>query len=353
MTGPSSLGRKSSLKTAAFCTAGLLLAGAGATFATTVITTDNGTWTAYPGQSTVYHTTVQQPINVDGSSNFKFNSKAVIPIKFGLAQGQGPFVFESVFSNNPLDTSDDYSFLSWTSSLPLTFRNLTQLSALYDFTDGDCAGGSLRWTVRLNDNGTNRNLDIHYQPGAGGISQQTCASGTSGQNLIGSTDAIYVTQQFNGGYTFPSSYNNTYADALSELGDLPVVAVTLIVDSGWGANGDQVVDLSSATIATDVGAPGGGGYTETFTPQTATSLAATCDLPQATIKVTKLAGNATGQVNEPETVQPSDSNNHFRVVDCKYMYNLATSSLPGTGQYQVEVLIDGTAATGAATFDLR
>ena len=55
----------------------------------------NGTWTAYPGQSTTYHAAVQQPINADGSSKFKANGHAVIPIKFALSQATGPFVFES------------------------------------------------------------------------------------------------------------------------------------------------------------------------------------------------------------------------------------------------------------------
>ena len=218
--------------------------------ADTVVTTANGTWTAHPGQSTVSQTSVQQPINTDGSSNFKANGKAVIPVKFGLSTGTGPFVFQSIFSDNPAVTSNDFSYLNWRSATTLTLADITQLIAVYNFTDGDCAGGSLRWTVRLKDGATNRNLDIHYQPGAGGIGQQTCAPGTSGQNLIGSTDTIYVTQEFNGGYSFPSPYNNTYADAVSELGALEVVGITLIVDSGWGANGDQVVNLTSATVGT-------------------------------------------------------------------------------------------------------
>ena len=42
---------------------------------------------------------VQQPINADGSSNFKANGKAVIPVKFALSQGPGAFVFESIWSD--------------------------------------------------------------------------------------------------------------------------------------------------------------------------------------------------------------------------------------------------------------
>jgi hypothetical protein len=332
-----------SLTIAVLVAASLLVTPA---LASTVVTTPNGTWTAYQGQAATYQASVQQPINADGSSNFKANGKAVIPVKFALAQGTGAFVFQSIFSD--ASATNDYSFLSWRSSTPLTFADITQLSAIYAFTDGDCAGGSLRWSVRLNDNGTNRNLDVHYQPGAGGISQQTCAPGTSGANLIGSSDTIYVTQEFNGGYSFPSPYNNTYADALAQLGSLPVVGMTLIVDSGWGANGDQVVDLSSATV----GVGGTNPYTETFTPQPASPPSAVCPTQTATISITKTSGTPTGDVNEVASIQPSDNDGNYRIVDCKYMYNLATSSLSGVGTYTVKATIAGNTFT-VGTFDLK
>lgn len=317
--------------------------------ASTVVTTPNGTWTAYPGQATTYKTSVQPPINADGSSNFKANGNAVIPVKFALSQGTGAFVFQSIFSDNPAVTSNDYSYLNWTSATPLTFADITHLSAVYQFTTGDCAGGSLRWSVRLNDAGTNRNLDIHYQPGAGGIGQQICAPGTSGANLIGSTDTIYVTQEFNSTHSFPSPYNNTYADAVAQLGSLPVVGMTLIVDIGWGANGDQVVELTSATVGVGTATP----YTETFTPQPASPLSPTCPTQQASIKVIKTDGSASGDVNEAVSIQPSDNDGIFRIVDCKYMYNLATSSLRGAGTYTVYAVIGNTTATNPAVFDLK
>jgi hypothetical protein len=314
--------------------------------ASTVVSTPNGSWFAYPGQAETYQASVQQPINADGSSNFKANGKAVIPVKFALAEGTGAFVFESIFSDS--STANDYSYLFWEPAAALSFADIAQLSAVYAFTDGDCAGGSLRWTVYLDDNGTTRNLDIHYQPGAGGLSQQTCAPGTSGANLIGSTDAIYVTQEFNGGYSFPSAYNNTYADALSQLGSLPVLGMNLILDSGWGANGDQVVALSSATV----GVGGANGYTETFTPQPASPVTAICPSAQATISIYKTDGAPLGAVNEPLTIQPQDNDGIFRIVDCKYMYNLATSSLSGAGSYTVYATI-GSTTFMVGSFDLR
>jgi hypothetical protein len=317
--------------------------------ASTIVTTPNGQWTAYPGQSTTYQTAVQQPVNTDGSSNFKANGKAVIPIKLKLSQGTGAFAFQSVLSNASAD--DDYSFLSWRPTASLTFADITSLVANYAFTDGDCAGGSLRWTVRLNDSGTNRNLDIHYQPGANSLSEQTCAPGTSGANLIDSTDTIYVTQEFNHApYSFPTGYANTYADALSQLGSLPVIGMTLIVDSGWGANGDQVVNLTSATVGVGGNAVP---YTETFTPQPGSASVATCPTAAASVQIVKLSGAASGPVNEPVTIQPQDDNNMFRIVDCMYMYNLATSSLSGPGTYQVTAVIGGVPASGPAVFDLR
>ncbi len=213
-----------------------LLALVGSAHAVTTVVTTYGTWTAYPGQSTNSQTAVQQPVNIDGTSNFKANGKAVIPIKFSLSTGTGPFAFESIWSDQDTNTANDYSSLSWRSLTPLTLADVLELSAIYEFTDGDCAGGSTRWTVRLNDAGTNRNLDIHYQPGAGGVGQQTCAAGTSGRDMADptSTDPYVVIQEFNHApYTFTSGYNVTYDEAVTQLGSLSVVGITLIVDGGW------------------------------------------------------------------------------------------------------------------------
>jgi hypothetical protein len=121
-----------------------------------------------------------------------------------------------------------------------------------------------------------------------------------------------------------------------------------MLDSGWHA--DQVVSLTSASLI--VG--GSGGFSDTFTPQPASALAPTCDLPtNAQVKVSKVDGSTTGDVNEPVSVQPSDTDGVFHVVDCKLMYNLATSSLSGAGTYKVWALIDGTQASNPAVFDLK
>ena len=322
-----------------------------------------GTWAAYPGQSTTFGAAVQQPINADGSSNFKANGKAVIPVKFALSQGTGSFVFESIFSDNPANTANDYSILQWramASNGPITLNQLTTLIANYQFTLGTCQGGSLRWTITLQDGAVQRNLDIHYQPGHDSLSEQTCAVGTSGHNMVDltSTDPYVVINQFvytGSPYTFTSAnpaYNTTYSDAVSQLGNLVVVqnGINLILDSGWGANGDQRLNLTSATVGVGNGAATA--YTETFTPLPSSPLTSTCPTQEASIKITKTDGVPTGDVNEPISIQPQDNNGIFRIVDCKYMYNLATSSLSGVGTYTVSATI-GNATFTVATFDLK
>jgi hypothetical protein len=325
--------------------------------ASTVVTTPNGTWTAYPGQSASYQTSVQQPINTDGSSNFKANGKAVIPVKFGLAQGLGAFAFESIYSDNATDTTtgspcatghaNDCAFLTFTPGSTVTFNDITELSALYEFTIGDCHGGSLRWSVRTS---SSQSVFIYYgnppQFGSGSGGCTSSANGgadQSGVNLIGLSDLRYDTSQYAGG-----TFYDTYAHTQDLIGDTPILRASLVLDSGWqnAPNGDQQLTLSSATIRTAA-------FTDTFTPQPPSPLTSTCPTQEASIKITKTDGTPTGDVNEPISIQPQDNNGIFRIVDCKYMYNLATSSLSGVGTYKVYAIINGVQATNPAVFDLK
>ena len=63
---------------------------------------------------------------------------------------------------------------------------------------------------------------------------------------------------------------------------------------------------------------------------------ATCDLPPATIAVTRTGGGVTGD---------------FRIDNCQYVYNLNARAL-GIGIYRVDILIDGQ-VVGSAAFELR
>ncbi len=304
----------------------MLLVGAVVLNSNMVSAQTAGTWTLFPPQTTSFATSVQQPINVDGTSNFKSTGKNVIPVKFSLSVAPGPVIFQSILSDGTTD--NDFSYASFTPASPLLFNQITTLSAVYDFTEGNCHGGALRWSVRVSDT---QSVYIYY----GGYPNFTnCTSPTqSGANMINLSDLRYDTSQVGG------TFYDTYAHAMALVGGMPIVRASLVLDGGWA--GDQVLTLTSATVNSNTLVPASG------------SGAQTCDLPPATIQITKISGSTTGLVNEPISIQPNDDNLQFRIVDCKYMYNLATSSVSGPGRYKVEVVINGNPAAGAAFFDLR
>jgi hypothetical protein len=294
-------------------------------------TVATGTWELFPAQSTSYSTSVQQPINTDGSSNFKANGKAVIPVKFSLSSGTGPAAFESIYSDNPANTDNDFSFLSFTPTGSLTFGDLEELKADYAFTTGNCHGGALRWSVRTS---PTQSVFIYY----GDYPNFTDCTSTSqsGISLVNLADLRYDTGQYTGG-----TFYDSYANAIALVGpSTPVIRASLVLDAGWG--GDQKLTLTSATVNGN-----------SFTPAAASAQSPTCNLPAATVKVTKFDASPSGPVNEPVSIQPSDDNSLFRTVDCKYMYNLATSSLQGVGTYTVYADIGGVFATNPAIFDLK
>ena len=78
---------------------------------------------------------------------------------------------------------------------------------------------------------------------------------------------------------------------------------------------------------------------------------ATCDLPPATIAVTRTAGGVIGQVNESDYSGNADTGSNFRISSCQYAYNLNSRAL-GVGTYRVDILIDGQ-VVGNAVFALN
>ncbi len=118
-----------------------------------VASTLEGTWTLFPPQGTAYTTTVEPPIKADGSSSWPAK-RGVVPVQFGLASAPGPGVFES---HRPPSGDVTFSFAQFEPAVALTLADVTTLSAVYDFTTGDCYGGSLRWSVRIDVNDTPSN----------------------------------------------------------------------------------------------------------------------------------------------------------------------------------------------------
>ena len=79
--------------------------------------------------------------------------------------------------------------------------------------------------------------------------------------------------------------------------------------------------------------------------------AATCDLPPATIAVTRTEGDTTGPVDESVYTGPADNGSFFRIDNCQYIYNLNASAF-GKGTYQVDIMINDQ-VVGSATFQLK
>jgi hypothetical protein len=293
--------------------------------------TTNGTWTQYPGPATTYQAQVQQPINSANTSNWSSKSKGGIPVMFKLQSGAGQAVFQST-------ATQAYSFMSFTPSASTTFTQITNLAATYSFATGDCHGGSLRWEIDT----AAGNVFIYY----GDVPTFTnCTSPSqSGTNMIGQLDTRYDTTQLGG------PFYDTYAHAVSLLGNTPIQDVSLVLDGGWGGN--QILAPGTTATVNDNSSTWNSGGTGGFTD--------TCNLPAAVIQITKLAGDATGPVNE-DPVQGSltDTGNAFRVVDCKYQYVLSIPSLRGVGTYRAEILINDVSVPtpgspgGQVTFDLK
>lgn len=77
----------------------------------------------------------------------------------------------------------------------------------------------------------------------------------------------------------------------------------------------------------------------------------TCDLPPATIAVTRTAGGTIGAIDESMYIGPADTGSSFRIDSCQYIYNLSASAL-GVGTYRVDILINGQ-VVGSANFGLK
>jgi hypothetical protein len=342
--------------------------------------TTEGTWYLRPDQTFTttsvvthgfsYKSAVRPPINADGSSNWPAK-RGVIPVQFDLLSAATTTTTTTKTYDPPVwqslkDGSWPYTFAQlclvkdlygpgWcpdaaSTSPTLTFNDITNLSADYLFTTGDCYGGSLRWDVYVD--GAADVIRVYYgDPVNTAPSFQSCsgAYSESGKNLISQSDATLPPNRFEIGNN-PNIYTN-YAAALAATnsGTDKVVAVQLTLDSGWKA--DQKADVSNVTVNDNTFIPK---TTETTTSTTVDgTFAKTCDLPAAELRWAKNDNTATGAINEAESIQPKDTGQFYRQVDCKYIYNLDVTSLTGVGTYTIWVRIGGVNIPVPATFDLK
>jgi hypothetical protein len=114
----------------------------------------------------------------------------------------------------------------------LTFKKIYRLATDYAFKQGDCAGGSPRFSIAIDMDGDGD----FTQPEDGHVfvyigeapNFDTCETGWQNTgNLISSTDSRFDTSQVGG------SFYDTYDNALELVGDKRVVYVSLDLDGGW------------------------------------------------------------------------------------------------------------------------
>ena len=341
--------------------------------------TTMGTWYFHPAQTfttttttttgTAYKVAVRPPINADGSSNWPAK-RGVIPVQFDLlaapstttttTKTYAPPVWQSLQS----DGSVSYAQICLVKDLlgagtcpdapaspALTFNDITNLSATYLFTTGDCHAGSLRWDVYVQHGANIEVVEVYYGNPNGPDQSCSGANSGSGQNLI--TTSLYANRfEMLGGWgvdPVPPLYT-TYDRAVASTngGTDKVVDVQLTLDSGFA--GDQKADVSNVTVNDNTWVPK---TTEVTTSTVTGDFAKTCTLPAAELKWAKNDATPTGAINEAESIQPKDTGQFYRQVDCKYIYNLDVSSLSGVGTYTVWVRIGGVNIQVPATFDLK
>lgn len=290
-----------------------------------------GSWTLYPPQTSTYQVSIRPPVNADGTS--VWSKKSTIPIQYNLMQGYGPFTFASY--HTPDATHQDRSYLYFQFANPPLFSQITKLSTDYVFALGDCWGGSLRWGIYFQDGsepvwvyyGT---IPADFQPciGTGGTGLQ------SGMNMLDASRKAEPRYEWQG---HGSPVYDTYDNIAALVGDKVVTAVNLILDSGW--KNDQVLAAGyplNPTVGVDTGS---GEVTAMWKPQSGT-LSSVCPTDSATIRVQAkdISGNFT--IDEDPVSTVPDQGTNFRILDCKYMYNLAGKGL-GTGTYKVDIFIGG------------
>jgi hypothetical protein len=250
--------------------------------------------------------TVVPPLGTDKALNCNRN---VIPVKFAPVESEGGFLLVSDLSD--ADASNDFDAVAFDPADPdFTVSDLTNLTAVYEVVEGNCGGGSLRWSIIT----TQGNVFVYY----GELPNFTDCSGDEGQsgvNLLSLDDTRVDSSQVYAGTQY-----NTWDAFVAANPNLVVESIVLVADGGWSQTDlVQSFDVSSATV----------------NDNTLTGETEDCDLPDAEIRVF----NESGATVDVSSVQGTGT--EFREDDCQYIYNMIN---PGPGTYTVELLIEGEVA---------
>ena len=155
-----------------------------------------------------------------------------------ITNGVATLVSNTSVANTP---ADDFGSIQLPLPAGLTLAQITELSAEYNVTDDDCAGGSPRFQINY---GVNQNLFVYFGPSP---SFTGCTANTwlSTGNVVGNTDAgRNDASQLPGG-----SQNMTWAAAVALVGTQPINSIRVVVDGGWKfADGEQTVQLRNVKL---------------------------------------------------------------------------------------------------------
>jgi hypothetical protein len=153
-----------------------------------------GTWTPSMQPEVTTEINVISPLGKNKPLNCKRN---VIPVKFSVTNTTEELVLVSNTADT--DTTNDFSTLSFDPESTLTVADLTNLTAVYDVTAGNCGGGSLRWEIDT----TAGNVFVYYGAYPNFDDCNDAATSQSGVNLLTLDDARVDSSQVLAG----SQYN--------------------------------------------------------------------------------------------------------------------------------------------------
>jgi hypothetical protein len=170
---------------------------------------------------------------------FSGSALAADPTTFGAATidgGVAKLVSDTSVAGTP---NDDFAGVSLPLPAGLTLAQVTQLSAEFNVTDDDCAGGSPRFVVNYA-GGQSFSVYLGPSPNFTGCTANTWLS--SG-NIAGTAETLRVdTSHLTGG-----SVNSTWAQAIALVGNQPITSINLVVDGSW-----KLADLEQTVLVRNV-----------------------------------------------------------------------------------------------------
>jgi hypothetical protein len=222
------------------------------------------------------------------------------------------------------------------------------------------SGGSSPLLVTVADVNQDSKPDVIAANGQGGGVVESYDTGALGL-LLGNGDGTFQSPS-----SFSSGGYYAYSVAVADLnrdGKIDLVASNLCyVPIGNCTNGTVgiLINVSASSYKASVQSPINADGSSTFKANRGTvpvkfaltkSDTSTCDLPSATIVLTRTTGGVIGSVDEGTYSMAADNGSNFRIDACQYIYNLAAKSL-GVGTYRGDIVINGT-VVGNAVFALK